>query len=610
MIKIDDKKIIVSSFDELKEVLEEYNTYNYIFLMNDISITEDIFIEDFKSNVTIDGTYQNIEANVTIGNNQITVGAKTKKLTLKNMTIKCSNQSGLIYAPAEEYYEDVLVTFDNVIFNGTSMASLEYSGIKILNSIISIEETDSVVPTVVAKANHVYIGEHVTIDSTGNQIFLYNVALENPCFHILPNSEVIITSEQRELMNGTNKLDFKVMHDAKFTLTTGNGFALTPTNGCKDVLIDDGATFEFIENKHQRIPMWAIFGTLTVNEGANLLVMNTYDSTPSDNYNILFRSYECKIILNNPESFLIYTKNSNVMYALTDVPFELNFTRLNLWNNSVDVSTAGSIDTPPDYSFYKSGDIATIKGTIFGSDTTITSHNLDDITNFTFANKKMFSVGRSVINVHPINSTSNVISGHTKKFSDVKIKYKDIEEIVQSDEDGYFEYKTPNNIENDEAVSITSCVPTSFIYEDRTVITPFNGELTLMETPKNITFSEIPVTKDPYMFYKNNEGNIVVVDSRLNGSVWKIYASLKESLKSDNNYTLDGAIVFKDFSDNLIVLDDTPALVITGEDNGGIPAKKTITLSKEKGILLYLDNKYLEINEDYKTKIIWKLDAN
>uniref|UniRef100_UPI003FED8849 hypothetical protein n=1 Tax=Candidatus Onthocola sp. TaxID=3085646 RepID=UPI003FED8849 len=44
MIKIDDKKIIVSFFDELKKVLEEYNTYNYFFLMNEISITEDIFI--------------------------------------------------------------------------------------------------------------------------------------------------------------------------------------------------------------------------------------------------------------------------------------------------------------------------------------------------------------------------------------------------------------------------------------------------------------------------------------------------------------------------------------------------------------------------------------
>lgn len=44
MIKIDDKKIIVSFFDELKKVLEEYNTYNYFFLMNEISITENIFI--------------------------------------------------------------------------------------------------------------------------------------------------------------------------------------------------------------------------------------------------------------------------------------------------------------------------------------------------------------------------------------------------------------------------------------------------------------------------------------------------------------------------------------------------------------------------------------
>ena len=60
MIKIDDKKVIVNSFSELKSVLEEFNSYNYIFLMNDINITEDIFIEDFKSNLTIDGTYQNV----------------------------------------------------------------------------------------------------------------------------------------------------------------------------------------------------------------------------------------------------------------------------------------------------------------------------------------------------------------------------------------------------------------------------------------------------------------------------------------------------------------------------------------------------------------------
>ena len=60
LIIIDDKKVAISSFTELKDVLEEYNSYNYIFLMNDIIITEDIFIEDFKEKVTIDGTYQNV----------------------------------------------------------------------------------------------------------------------------------------------------------------------------------------------------------------------------------------------------------------------------------------------------------------------------------------------------------------------------------------------------------------------------------------------------------------------------------------------------------------------------------------------------------------------
>lgn len=41
-----------------------------------------------------------------------------------------------------------------------------------------------------------------------------------------------------------------------------------------------------------------------------------------------------------------------------------------------------------------------------------------------------------------------------------------------------------------------------------------------------------------------------------------------DSFKSDNNFTLDDSIVFKDFSDNILVLDKTPTLVITGDDKG------------------------------------------
>lgn len=195
MIIIDNKKVVVNNFTELKEVLEENNSYNYIYLMNDITITEDIFIENFKEKVTIDGTYQNIETTLTVNNNNITIGAKTKNVTFKNITINCSKQNELIYAPAEEYYESALVTYDYIIFNGISLATLEYSSFKILDSIINIKELDSVTPTMVAKVNRVYIGGNTTIDSSKAQIFLYNAALENPCFHILPNSEVIMMME-------------------------------------------------------------------------------------------------------------------------------------------------------------------------------------------------------------------------------------------------------------------------------------------------------------------------------------------------------------------------------------------------------------------------------
>lgn len=93
--------------------------------MNDIDITEDISIEDFKNKITSDGTYQNIESTLTIRNNIITVGAKIQKATFKNITIKCSNQNGLNTAPTDNYYESPLVTFDNIIFNGTSMTTLQ-----------------------------------------------------------------------------------------------------------------------------------------------------------------------------------------------------------------------------------------------------------------------------------------------------------------------------------------------------------------------------------------------------------------------------------------------------------------------------------------------------
>lgn len=94
-------------------------------------------------------------------------------------------------------------------------------------------------------------------------------------------------------MSGTNKLNFTILHDTKAHLTTGNGFSSESNYGVNNVLIDERASSIFIEKKYRTIPMWGIFGTLTVKEDSELQLINLYNNTPSDNYNIHFKGTDC-----------------------------------------------------------------------------------------------------------------------------------------------------------------------------------------------------------------------------------------------------------------------------------------------------------------------------
>lgn len=56
---INNKKIAVSTSEELKEVLENDNNYEFIYLMNNITLTSGIKINENKQKIVIDGTYNN-----------------------------------------------------------------------------------------------------------------------------------------------------------------------------------------------------------------------------------------------------------------------------------------------------------------------------------------------------------------------------------------------------------------------------------------------------------------------------------------------------------------------------------------------------------------------
>ena len=143
--------IPISTSDELKNVLEQENNYKYIYLENDITLTSGITINESKDNITINCTYQGKTYTYTAINSDqqadTIVASKTnKKITLKNINIINPNPYGVISTPLESTYNNVIVEYNNVRFNGTQLSFVPYGTTRVIDSTITIEKQTSIPP--------------------------------------------------------------------------------------------------------------------------------------------------------------------------------------------------------------------------------------------------------------------------------------------------------------------------------------------------------------------------------------------------------------------------------------------------------------------------------
>ena len=603
--------------DELKQVISEDNNYDYIYLGNDIVATEGFIINSNKSKLTIDGTYNDKKYtytnNLSLEENVIKASTTNKKIVLKNMNIVCSNGYGVIYVVSHPNYSNVLVEYNNVNFSGIELSQNYYGTTKIVDSIIEIKDVNNVPAQRACNSNRILIDGNTTISNTSstNTIFFFNDVIPS-LVKIMPNSRVNI-STPKEFMNGTNRLDLTIGHGAEFLLTTGNGFSKTTTHGARNVLVEEMSDFTFIENSHQRVPMWSVFGDFIVKEGASVSILNTYMTTPTDNYNIYFKGTNQKFILDNPKYVNIYTKNANIVYTNNPVNFIFKFTRINMWIYALDYTSACTLDDTPAFYWYKENSLAQITGVFNKDTTTVESHNftdeqlnlLSDINNFSFQNKKILTIGLLKINVHPITSTSDSISGHTIPLANVKIEYEDKSIKALADENGLFEAKVDTVISNNTVVKITSCLNGCFT--ERKVTTPFNGELTLFKVTQNIAFSMIPTSINPIILPKQNANIVTVIDSRLNSTNWKLYINYTNPMMEVSGKVLIDSLIFKKFNNEEIDLKTNKKLIFESSDSGGNVNVSNVTFSIDKGLFLKPSKDLLE-GEDYSTKIIWSVE--
>ena len=603
--------------DELKQVISEDNNYDYIYLGNDIVATEGFIINSNKSKLTIDGTYNDKKYtytnNLSLEENVIKASTTNKKIVLKNMNIVCSNGYGVIYVVSHPNYSNVLVEYNNINFSGIELSQNYYGTTKIVDSIIEIKDVNNVPAQRACNSNRILIDGNTTISntSTTNTIFFFNDVIPS-LVKIMPNSRVNI-STPKEFMNGTNRLDLTIGHGAEFLLTTGNGFSKTTTHGARNVLVEEMSDFTFIENSHQRVPMWSVFGDFIVKEGASVSILNTYMTTPTDNYNIYFKGTNQKFILDNPKYVNIYTKKANVVYTNNPVDFIFKFTRINMWIYALDYTSACTLDDPPAFYWYKENNLAKIVGVLNKDNTTITSHNftdtelnsLSDINSFSFQDRKILTIGLLKVNVHPITNSTNTISGHTVPYANVKIEFDNESLLVSADENGLFEASINSTISDNTRVKITSCLNGCFT--ERKVTIPFLGELTLLKATENIPFSMSSSSTKQIILPKKNKTVVTVVDSRLNSTNWKLYINYTNPMMEVSGKVLIDSLIFKKFNNEEIDLKTNKKLIFESSDSGGNVNVSNVTFSIDKGLFLKPSKDLLE-GEDYSTKIIWSVE--
>ena len=615
---IDDLTVVVYTSDELKTVLENNNGYSYVYFGSDITLTNGINISGTKSNVTIDGTYENVRHHYTdmknlSGSSAIQAANKLiLNVTVKNMDITGYNYYGIIYVPDSATYQNTIVEYNNITYIGPQICFHPFGLTRFIDSNITIQENYAA-GNEVAECNKIEIGGNTTIlhKSTANSSFWFRNS--NPSFTVLKNANAKFTSVSREFLYGVTNLAFTIEENASFEVTTKNGFAYG-TYGTAATLIDKNASFKLTQTAlNGGYSTWYSYGTITLNEDADLSIINDFTGVSTSTYNINFQGSSAGFVLNNPGYVILYNKAANIINTSTTINFDFTFSRLNLFTNAITINDNISSSTLPTYAWYKDTDLSNITGTFNSTTSTIKTNNfteeeltsLPDLKNLIFANKKILSIGDAPMHINPITDESVTMSGKSLANSSILIEYDNVKTVVSTDDSGYFTYSYETPLPIGTIVTFTSKENSSLIYKTKKVIIVFSGELTIDAYPDVINFILQPVSTNPLLLAKSEDIVIKITDSRIDSSDWKLYASINNDLKDKESVLPNSIIYLKD--GKLNVLSEDKTLIYQGKNNEGTTLETNVTFLSNEGILASIE-KSIDINKIYTATITWTLE--
>lgn len=616
MTIINDTTVVVYTYEELKKSLEEQNNYTTVHFGANITLTNGIKISSTKSNITIDGTYNNTtytleDKKSTSASDTINISSNLiKNVIVQNINIIGYNYYGVICVPESNIYKDTVVEYNNITYKGPQISFHPNGLTRLINSNITIEDNYAT-GNEVAETNQIEIGKTTTIThkSTANSSFWFRNS--NPSLTILPNAKVEFISENRELFYGPTNLTLTIKQNAIFNITTKNGMAYA-TFGTGTTTLEQNTTLKIKQTaRNSNYPTWYSYGPITINEQATLEIINNYPNISTSNYNISFQNKDSFLTINNPKKIMLYNTTANIINTTTSIPFQFTFNRTNLFTNAISIEQSITKNTLPTYSWYKK-ELSTIKGTFNNTTTTISETNyteeelqtLPALSNFIFQTKKAFTIGDFKVNMNPITDTDTTIEGTTEPLASLLIEYENNEITTIADETGKFSHNLEEPLPIGTIITINAKQNNELIYHTKQVQIIYPGELNIESATKKIPFKLTPIKTNPIICPRKDELKVVVKDSRITKTNWKLYAQINNDLTSSSDKTLKDSLIFIDQNNNITTMTQEKILIYQNTQD---EETTTITWDDDKGILLKLTEPLIN-NMEYESIITWTLE--
>ncbi len=617
MLVINDNSVVVYSGLELKQALENDNGYINIYFGSDIVLTNGITINKNKQVITIDGQYENVrhkyeDKKSTSTSDTITASNTNTLVIVKNMDITSYNYYGIIYVAENTSFKNISVEYNNITYLGPQISFNPVGLTRFVDSTITVQDNYAA-GNEVAECNRIEMGGKcvITHNSQGNSSFWFRN--DSPSMTILENANITFISTYRELIYGINNLELNIKTNATFNVTVYNGLGYG-NYGTGNTTISSGASFIIKQTKqNSAYATWYSYGKLLIDD-ASLRMINDFSSSNAANYNIYFGSANASLILNNPREIVLYNVNANIMYSAYTIPFNFEFSRINLFQKAININDLISKGTLPTFAWYKKNQISSISGTFSNSKTTVTASSfvsedlltLPSLDNFIFVNKRIMSIGDTTLHINSITDESTQIIGYTVSKASVLITYDEVSAVTEADENGKFIYNLASTLPIGTIITFNLKTSQDLIYKTDSVTIVYAGDITIISAPEEISFVLNPISLNPLLCPKSNDIEVKILDTRIYKTPWSLLGSLNHDLVTENGDILKESIVILNGND-ISILSETP--IVLFENSNEEENEISINWAKNEGILLNVKNPIMA-KRTYKAKLTWQLRVN